>query len=494
MSGMSPASKILIVEDEGIVAFNLQQRLQHLGYQITGTAESGAEGLALVSQERPDLVLMDIHIQGEMDGIELAAALNRDFALPVIYLTAYSEDATLERARSTRPYGFLIKPFSERELHATVQMALERHAVQAALSESQALLRQALDAARMGRLEIWPETQRLRLSGPPAALVGLAPDAEHPVQDFLAHIALEHQAGLIDDWSQHLPRQRTVRVVGGADGDRWLQLDTLANGDGLVQGVIQDVSEREHARLALQHVNEELEERVMERTAELRQHVRELEAFSRTAAHDLRSPVRAVSGLSEILIETHAEQLGEDGREMLQRMAHAAQRMGELIDALLRLSKLSHAPLYRVEADLSAMAHEVAQSLREAEPERSGEFHIAEGLRTEADRPLIRSVIDNLMRNAWKFSRERESTRIEVGQVRRQGRTDFFVRDNGCGFDMDQAAKLFGAFYRLHDEQRFGGSGLGLSIAQRIVQRHGGDIWAEGEPDRGATIYFTLSE
>jgi signal transduction histidine kinase len=494
MNAAVRTSKILIVEDEGIVAFNLQQRLEQLGYRITGLAESGAEGLALVAQERPDLVLMDIHIKGEMDGIELAAALNRDFALPVIYLTAYSEDTTLERARRTRPYGYLIKPFSERELHATVQMALERHAVQAALAESQALLRQALDAARMGRLELRPDRQRLRLSGPPAAVIGLAPDTDHPVADFLARISAEDQAPLIDDWSQRSPRQRTVRVVGGSDGDRWLQLDTLANEDGLVQGVIQDVSEREQARLALQHVNEELEERVMERTAELRQHVRELEAFSRTAAHDLRSPVRAVSGLSEILIETHAEHLGDDGREMLERMAHAAQRMGELIDALLRLSKLSHAPLYRVDADLSAMAHEVAQSLREAEPQRQVEFHIAEGLHTLADRPLIRSVIDNLVRNAWKFSREREVARIEVGQVQRQGRTDFFVRDNGCGFDMGQASRLFSAFYRLHDEQRFGGSGLGLSIAQRIVQRHGGDIWAEGERERGATIYFTLGD
>src|SRR5690606_19641241 len=129
-----------------------------------------------------------------------------------------------------------------------------------------------------------------------------------------------------------------------------------------------------------------------------------------------------------ILIETHAEQLGADGREMLQRMSHAAERMGELIDALLRLSKLSHAPLYRVDADLTAMAHEVAQSLREAEPQRRVEFHVTEGLHTLADRPLIRSVVDNLVRNAWKFSRERELARIEVGRIHRHGRTDFFVR------------------------------------------------------------------
>lgn len=391
------ASKILIVEDEGIVAFNLQQRLQHMGYCITGLAESGAEGLALVSQERPDLVLMDIHIKGEMDGIELASALNRDFDLPIVYLTAYSEDATLERARGTRPYGYLIKPFSERELHATVQMALERHAVQAALSDSQDQLRRALAAANQGQLE-------------------------------------------------------------------------------------------------LQRVNEALEERVMQRTAELRQHVRELEAFSHTAAHDLRSPVRAVSGLSQVLIETHGEQLGADGRDMLERMAGAARRMGELIDALLRLSKLTRATLSRSEVDLSAIAHEIARFMRSGEPQRTVRIDIEPGLRAQADPVLIRSVLDNLMRNAWKFTRDSADAHIEVLAVQRDGRLAYCVRDNGCGFDMQQAEKLFGAFYRLHAEQNYSGSGLGLSIAQRIVQRHGGRIWAEGEPGRGAAVYFTLGD
>lgn len=389
------ASKILIVEDEGIVAFNLQQRLQHMGYRITGLAESGAEGLALVSRERPDLVLMDIHLKGEMDGIELASALNRDFELPIVYLTAYSEDATLERARSTRPYGYLIKPFSERELHATVQMALERHAVQAALSESQAQLRRALDAATQGQLE-------------------------------------------------------------------------------------------------LQRVNEALEERVMERTAELRQHVRELEAFSHTAAHDLRSPVRAVSGLSQILIDTHGERLGDDGREMLDRLANAARRMGELIEALLRLSKLSSSTLRRSDVNLSEIAHEVAGFMRSGEPQREVRIDIAPNLRVQADPVLIRSVIDNLLRNAWKFTRDSPQPHITLHLLQQDGRSVYAVRDNGCGFQPDQAHKLFGAFFRLHAEHDYGGSGLGLSIAQRIVQRHGGEIWAEGEPGRGATVYFTL--
>jgi signal transduction histidine kinase len=220
--------------------------------------------------------------------------------------------------------------------------------------------------------------------------------------------------------------------------------------------------------------------------------VRELEAFSHTAAHDLRSPIRAISGLGQILAETHGAALGDDGRRMLDRMSHAAHRMGELIDALLSLSKLSRAPLYRAEVDLGALAREVERALREAEPARETRVEVADGLYVQADHALIRSVIDNLMRNAWKFTREREQGLIEVGRQDEDGRVVYFVRDNGCGFDMVHADKLFGAFFRLHDEQHYGGSGLGLSIAQRIVQRHGGEIWAQGEVGRGATVYFTL--
>ena len=154
---MNAQQKILIVEDEGIVAFNLEQRLRHMGYEVTGLAESGAQGLSLLQSERPDLVLMDIHLKGDMDGIELASIMGSQHGLPIIYLTAYSEDTTLERAKQTRPYGYLIKPFSERELHATIQMALERHQVQMQLARSETLLQRALHAAHMGSIEIRPD-------------------------------------------------------------------------------------------------------------------------------------------------------------------------------------------------------------------------------------------------------------------------------------------------------------------------------------------------
>ncbi|MBX3611324.1 MAG: response regulator [Hydrogenophaga sp.] len=489
---MKNPPKILIVEDEGIVAFNLQQRLQQLGYAVIGPAESDADSLALVARERPDLVLMDIHIKGELDGIELASMLGRDYQLPIIYLTAYSEDATLERARRTRPYGYLIKPFSERELHATVQMALERHEVQSALAVSQTLLEQALQAAEMGVIHIRPDIGKIRMNGSPAPLAGLRADEERTLDEFVSRIDPDDRAQFIADCQRGSLRRRTVRLDNEAGSVHWLQIDAASNDDGLLQGMAQNVTDREEARTALQRANDDLEDRVRERTAELRQHMREIESFSHAAAHDLRSPIRAISGLSQLLHETHGATLGEEGRDLLGRISRSAKRMAELIDALLGLSTLSRTPMTPADVDLAEVAREVAQSLRETEPDRQVSFVIADHAYAHADLPLIRSVIENLMRNAWKFTRDRQPAVIEFGLDSRNGRPDYFVRDNGVGFDNNQAEKLFGAFFRLHDEQHYGGFGLGLSIAERIVRRHGGTIRAEGEVGQGATIHFTL--
>lgn len=491
---MKEPPKIMVVEDEGIVAFNLQQRLQQLGYRVIGPAESDIESLSLVANERPDLVLMDIHIKGDLDGIELASLLATEHHIPVIYLTAYSEDATLERARRTRPYGYLIKPFSERELHATVQMALERHEVQTALLKSQALLEQALQAAEMGIIHILPHLDTVRMTGAPASVAGLAPDQDSPLPDLIERMAPDDQDLFRQDLGRGSLRRRTVRLPGGADQSQWLQVDAASDGEGLIQGVTQDVTEREHARAQLLLANERLEERVRDRTAELRQHVREVESFSHAAAHDLRSPIRAISGLSEMLREEHGDSLGPQGRGLLDRITRSAKRMAELIDALLGLSTLSKTPMRRESIDLGELAREIHQGLCEAEPDREVRFLIDGDLRAQADRALMRSVLDNLLRNAWKFSRERRPAEISFTAVQQDGRVVYRVTDNGCGFDSAQAENLFGAFFRLHDERHYGGFGLGLSIAQRIIARHGGEIRAHGEVGRGATISFTLGD
>jgi PAS domain S-box-containing protein len=219
---------------------------------------------------------------------------------------------------------------------------------------------------------------------------------------------------------------------------------------------------------------------------------RELESFSYSVSHDLRSPLRSIDGFSQALLEDHGDRLDEDARHHLARVRGAAQRMAQLIDDLLDLSRVTRAELDRRSVDLSAVAGEVAGELARREPTRTVRFTIADGLHTMGDPRLCRVLLENLLGNAWKFTARRESAHIEVGQAAEDGQPHFFVRDDGAGFDMAYAGKLFGAFQRLHRESEFEGTGIGLATVQRIVTRHGGRIWAEGRVGGGATFRFTL--
>ncbi len=243
----------------------------------------------------------------------------------------------------------------------------------------------------------------------------------------------------------------------------------------------------------VRQLNRELEQRVRERTAQLEAANHELEAFAYSVSHDLRTPLRSIDGFSSALLEDYADRLDETGRDYFERIRGATARMGELIDALLSLSRLTRRDLTRVPVDLSRIAGEIADELKAAEPGRAAEFRIEREVVATGDPAMLRAAMENLLANAWKFTGTRAAAVIAFGTVRQEnGRTIFFVRDNGVGFDMAYGKKLFTAFSRLHAASEFQGIGIGLATVQRIVHRHGGAIWAEGAVDKGATIYFTL--
>jgi signal transduction histidine kinase len=263
-------------------------------------------------------------------------------------------------------------------------------------------------------------------------------------------------------------------------------LETLA--DQIATGV-------QNARLheELQRHADQLEARVAERTAELTAVNHELEAFAYSVSHDLRAPLRSVDGFSQALQEDCADQLDALGQDYLHRIRGASQRMGHLIDDLLQLSRLTRSDMRWERADLSTLARSIAADLQASQPERQVEMDIAPGIVTRGDASLLRVVLENLMGNAWKFTAKQARARIEFGAVQNDDEQVFWVRDDGVGFDMAYADKLFGAFQRLHSVAEFEGSGIGLATVQRIVHRHGGRVWAEGEPGRGAAFFFTLS-
>jgi signal transduction histidine kinase len=251
---------------------------------------------------------------------------------------------------------------------------------------------------------------------------------------------------------------------------------------------------------------DELEQRVAERTQELeernealRQNTAELlaantelDAFAYSVSHDLRAPLRSIDGFSQVLLEDYAGQLDKAGQDSLQRVRAATQRMGMLIDDLLKLARITRAEKRTEPVDLSAMAREIVAELERAAPDRKVQVAIVDGLKTSGDPRLLRVALDNLLRNSWKYTAKQAQPRIEFGVVEQNGTRTFMVRDNGAGFDMQYADKLFGVFQRLHSAAEFEGTGVGLATVRRIITRHGGRIWAEGAIDRGATFYFTL--
>ncbi len=228
---------------------------------------------------------------------------------------------------------------------------------------------------------------------------------------------------------------------------------------------------------------------------------RELEAFSYSVAHDLRAPLRGMNGFAQVLLERHRAPLEAEGQDWLEEIALNGRRMKDLIDGLLALAKMSRGELRREEvglqrehADLSGIVGEVMDRLRTAEPHRVVEVRVQDGLGADVDPRLARALFENLLGNAWKFTSKRPAARIEFGAVEKDGAVVFSVRDNGAGFDMAYAGKLFAPFQRLHTADEFAGTGIGLATVQRIVHRHGGRIWAEGVVDGGATFYFTIPE
>jgi light-regulated signal transduction histidine kinase (bacteriophytochrome) len=259
------------------------------------------------------------------------------------------------------------------------------------------------------------------------------------------------------------------------------------------RAVVTDNTVRKRADEELRRHREHLEELVAGRTLELRTVNNELEAFCYSVSHDLRAPLRSIDGFSQILLEDSTKALDGAARRHLERIRAASQRMSQLIDDLLNLSRVSRGELRRESVDLSALARKVAAQLVEGAPGREIDLHIEDGVSAQGDPRLLQVLLENLLGNAWKFTARHARARIAFGTTERAGERVYFVRDDGAGFDMAHVGKLFVAFQRLHGPDEFEGTGIGLATVARIVQRHGGRVWAEGAVEKGATVFFTLS-
>lgn len=309
------------------------------------------------------------------------------------------------------------------------------------------------------------------------------------VSSYLAVIIARRTTREVDTLAEAIKRYGELNA---ADGQAIKA--TSAEVAELVSSFQSLTARKKEAELGLAALNAQLEQRVNERTALLLAANKELDAFAYSVSHDLRAPLRGVEGFSSALIEEYGDQLDATGKDYLTRIRKGSIRMGKLIDDLLKLSRITRSEINRQPVALDAMAHGVIRDLQMSEPDRRVTVSIENGLTASADPTLIRSVLENLLGNAWKFTRQTEQPVIQFAAQQCDGERVYFVRDNGAGFNMEYANKLFAAFQRLHRTDEFEGTGIGLASVKRIVLMHGGTVWAEGAEGKGATVYFTLGE
>ncbi len=550
--------RLLVVEDEGIVAKDIQTTLQALGYQVIAVVSSGEAAISTTVANNPDLVLMDIVLKGVMDGVEAAEIIYGEHNVPVVYLTAYADDLTFKRAKTTTPFGYILKPFEERELQTAIEIALYRHDMENRLKESKAELRHQLaientlatisakfinlaseeiDAGINHALEIignFSKTDRNRVctvSTDGTVLVNTHQWCAEGIEaqvDGLGAITIEnfpslkksvdaHQIFHIpsvslfnpeNNWEKKFLEKQGIQslivvpmVCRGAlmgcvclesvVGEKaWKENDiTLFK---MLAEIFANTLDRKRVDEQVSLLNTLLEQRVAERTLQLETVNRDLESFCYSVSHDLRAPLRHINGFSQTILSEYMDKLDETGQDYLQRICAASNRMGQLIDDLLELSRVARSEMRCEQVNLSELARDIADMLHETSPARELKFVAAPDLIVKGDATLLNLLLQNLLDNAWKYTSREAAAVIEFGLAECDGKTAFFVSDNGVGFDMTYAGKLFGAFQRLHGSGEFEGTGIGLATAKRVVDRHGGRIWGKGEVGKGATFYFTL--
>ncbi len=620
--------KILVAEDEGITAADLEERLQRAGYRVPAVAHNAEEAISQAEATSPDLVLMDINMPGPIDGTVAADTIRKKFDIPVIYLTALSAEGVLAQVKRTEPYGYILKPFNERELLATIEIALTRHEADQRVRDSEERLRLALAAGQMGTWDwdiyankvthgghiheqfgIHPGTQttiqeffervhpkdreRIRAakdrakasgreyaeefrvvradgavrwiasrgtverekSGRARRMVGVSMDITEMKQreeqirvseefrrriidasrdnicvlDLEGHLVWMNDGGRkgmeIDDFNRYAgapwvafwkgdhhaaARRAADAAVTGKDGHfegecatakgtpKWwsVVVTPILGAEGRpvqLLAVARDITALRQREEQIRLLNAELEWRVAERTKELEAAIKEQADTVSTLSHDLRSPARAATAFAEILLQNLGGKLTPEDRQQLQAVRDSGLQMGRQVDDLLAFLRL-----FRRELKKETVAPEplVRQTLEELRGEREGrtvEIVVGALPNCQADPHLLQQLLLCLLSNAHKFTRKRTEALIEIGAVRdARGVTNYFVRDNGVGIDMRYADRIFGMFTCLNPPEEYEGTGTGLALAQRIVQRHGGRIWVESAPDRGATFHFTL--
>ena len=378
----------------------------------------------------------------------------------------------------------------------------ELKGAEARLRRSEELMVDTQGTAHLGTWEWDVSEPHATWSSELYRIYGLTPDGYTPsYENYLKMVHPDDRQRVMDAtnrvFHEHVPYSHDERIFRPDGSMRYLHTwaHPVVDDNGRLYrlvGVCQDITDQKHAEEEVQKLNANLERRVAERTRTIEDSMRDLQAFNAIASHDLRAPLSVIQGSCALILRHAPEPLPARVNDNVLRIQRSAIQMTSLVNDLLKLAQVGQAPLARVEIDLSALCNEILAHLRRDVPDRDVTAVVQPGLRCVCDAGLMRAAMENLLGNAWKYSSRVERARIEVGALPRPAHDAFFVRDNGAGFDMNDAHRLFAPFQRLHKASEFEGTGVGLTAVQRIVERHGGRVWAEGEPGAGATFFVEL--
>ncbi len=496
----SSTISVMYVEDEKdareILSSILTRKYPDIRFHI---AENGEVGLELFKEHRPDIVITDISMP-LVDGVRMAAeikAMNPDTI--IIAVTAYSDTKYLLKSIEIGINHYILKPVDYGNFFTIINKSIHSILLERQVRTQQENIRKLSLAVEQSPSTVVITDAKANIEYVNSKFTELT---GYTKQEIIGQNPRILKSGAVPD-SEYEELWRTV-----TSGKEWhgeflnrkkngelywesASISPLHNENGVIThyvAVEEDISERKRAEMEIEALNINLENRAQELEAANK----ELETFSYTISHDLRSPITIIQGFCQVLLDRHADQFDQPSMQCIQVIHQEIRRMEAMIKSLLKFSKLSRQALDREDVDLGAIASTVAMELQMRQPDRKVEFTIAEDATCFGDPILLRVVMENLLGNAWKYTSKKEVAVIEFGLLNKDGKTTYFVRDNGAGFDNSKADNLFGVFQRLHDDNDFEGFGVGLATVQRIIQRHGGKVSAEGELDKGATFYFSL--
>jgi len=524
--------KILVVEDTEDARLLLIDQLQVNGYEVDD-AVNGVDALQKARQRPPDLIVSDI-LMPEMDGFELCRQAKHDPELRkipfVFYSATYTNAQDEQFALSLGASRFVVKPQDPKKFMRIIEDVLEEHVSgELSVPESPMVTDDVLQhlhnetltkklnkkVKQLGKqqeyLQLITDAMPVLMSDIDTAYcyryvnktyeqwyhVSRENTIGKPMQEIIGKQAFEILKPYVDRalTGELVTVETKYTIKGKSDCYILARYIPHSGENGEVSGLfemISDITARKKSEQELALHKEHLQELVNERTSQLDASYKELESFCYTVSHDLRSPLRSISGFCNMLTEDYASTIDNTGKDYLARIIKSVKNMGTMIDHLLELSRFTSCEMKYDIVDLSAMAAEVADVMRQNYPGRNVECIIKQGLKVNGSDSLLRIVMENLFDNAWKFTAKNKMARIEFGSRKKGEKQIYYVSDNGAGFNMEYAGELFVPFRRLHNVEDYPGTGVGLASIKRIIQRHGGDIWVNSEPNKGATFSFTL--